>query len=211
MLFRSVVSEWVTNLRPVATKFTPSINVTIMFNPAKVARAVEASGNGVREAIHVWDDLNRNWMEMESTHVVEEGVATCQTEQLGAYTVLAVSLKPIILEAPEPESPLQVMTVVPAVIGGTCLILLCAVVSFAVHRRSRGKKEVEKLKSAMERRDDNQPTIDPSVLQLAQQLAAKDKEDEKVSDEFQPADDVSALELSEQMARRQGEDRKSVV
>jgi len=214
---RILVSDWVTSFRPIRTNFAPAINVTIMFNVDKVAAAGrrQADSGDVRIAVHQWDDANRNWQEVDGTYVTEQGAATCSTGGLGVYAVMSVPLMPIILEPPKEESPLKVMTVVPAVIGGTCLILLCAIISFAIHRRSRGKKEIGKLKSALERRKDTKPDtkpdIDPSVLQLAQQLAAKDREEEKVSDKFQPADDVSALELSEQMAKRIGDADDHVI
>jgi len=84
-------------------------------------------------------------------------------------------------------------------------------VSFAIHRRNRSKKEIEKLKSALDRRDEKTPEVDPSVIQLAQQFAAQEREDEKVSDQFQPADDVSALELSEHMAKKGGDSHDHVI
>jgi hypothetical protein len=124
---------------------------------------------------------------------------------------MTVPVKAILLEPVEVKSPLNLTTVVPAAIGGTCLVLLCAVVSFAIHRRNRSKKEIEKLKSALDRRDEKTPEVDPSVIQLAQQFAAQEREDEKVSDQFQPADDVSALELSEHMAKKGGDSHDHVI
>ena len=126
--------------------------------------------------------------------MLEAGAMTFATDTFGSFAVMMVPITPVIFEDPGKidKSPLQIMTAVPAVIGGTCLVLLCAVVSFAVHRRSRGKKEVERLKSALERRDDEKlaakSDIDPSVLQLAQQLASKDHDKEIVADQFRAAD-----------------------
>jgi hypothetical protein len=96
------------------------------------------------------------------------------------------------------------MTIVPAAIGATCLILMCACISFALYRRNLGKKELAKVKSALERRKEPKPDIEPAMLRLA-------KEDQKVSDKFQPADDVSALEISEQMAKKMGDADDHVI
>ena len=213
---RKIVSEWITNFRPFEVKFALAVNLTIMYNAQRVTTSGRRSSGSVRIAVHKWDERNRNWREIEGTFVPEEGSATCQTDSLGVYSVMSVPFEPVVLEEPagtDKESPLlgiKLTTVIPAAIGGTCLIMLCAVVSFAFNRRSRGKKEVEKLKSALDRREDEKPDIDASVLQLDQQLAAKDEE-ETVSDKFQPADDVSALELSEQMAKRLGDSDDHVI
>jgi hypothetical protein len=208
---RVMVSDWVTSFVPGETKFAPAINLTIPYTVDKVGAVGRRQSEDIRIAVHEWDNINRNWKELEGTYVLEDGLVTFYTNTLGVYAVMTVPATPILLEPVKPESPLKVMTVIPAVIGGTCLILLCAVVSFAIHRRSRGKKEIEKLKSALDRRDEPTPEVDPSVIQLAQQLAAKEREDEKVSDEFQPADDVSALELSEHMAKKTGDSSDHVI
>jgi len=197
----------------VTTRFAPAINLTIVYNVNKVAAAgrMQADNSSVRIAVHQWDTVNRNWQEVQGTYFSGQSMATFSTDTLGAYAVMVLPLVPILLDPIKDESPLKLMTVVPAVIGGTCFILLCVVISFAIHLRSRRKKQIDKLKSAMERSEDKRPNIDPTVLKLAKQLAAKDKETENVSDKFQPADNVSALELFEQMAKRVGDTDDHVI
>jgi hypothetical protein len=208
---RVMVSEWVTSFTPGETKFAPAFNMTIPYKVDKVKAAGRRQSEGIRIAVHRWDKLNRKWQEIEGTYVLEDGVVTFYTNTFGVYAVMTVPVKAILLEPVEVKSPLNLTTVVPAAIGGTCLVLLCAVVSFAIHRRNRSKKEIEKLKSALDRRDEKTPEVDPSVIQLAQQFAAQEREDEKVSDQFQPADDVSALELSEHMAKKVGDSHDHVI
>jgi len=117
---------------------------------------------------------------------------------------MTVPVTPILLEPPEADSSPKLMTIVPAAIGATCLILMCACISFALYRRNLGKKELAKVISALERRKEPKPDIEPEMLRLA-------KVDKKVSDKFQPADDVSALEISEHMAKRMGDADDHVI
>ena len=191
---RKLASDWITTFLPSDVTFAQFVNLTIMYNAQRAEAAQRRASNKLHLAVQKWDRSNRNWKQISGGYVLEAGAMTFAIDTFGSFAVMMVPITPVIFEDPGKidKSPLQIMTAVPAVIGGTCLVLLCAVVSFAVHRRSRGKKEVERLKSALERRDDEklaaQSDIDPSVLQLAQQLASKDHDKEIVADQFRAAD-----------------------
>jgi hypothetical protein len=201
----AIVSDWVTSFSPV-TKFSPAINLTIMYSIQRMKAVGRRTANERRMAVHQWNDANGNWQEIlpEEGSILKDGVATFYTKSLGVFAVMTVPVTPILLEPPEADSSPKLMTIVPAAIGATCLILMCACISFALYRRNLGKKELAKVKSALERRKEPKPDIEPAMLRLA-------KEDQKVSDKFQPADDVSALEISEQMAKKMGDADDHVI
>jgi hypothetical protein len=199
----AIVSDWVTSFSPV-TKFSPAINLTIMYSIQRMKDVGRRTANDKRIAVHQWNDENGNWQEKEGSSILKDGVATFYTRSLGVFAVMTVPVTPILLEPPEADSSPKLMTIVPAAIGATCLILMCACISFALYRRNLGKKELAKVKSALERRKEPKPDIEPAMLRLA-------KEDQKVSDKFQPADDVSALEISEQMAKKMGDADDHVI
>ena len=197
-----VVSDWVTSFSPV-TKFSPAINLTVMYSIERMKTVGRRTANDKRIAVHQWNDANGNWQEKEGS-ILKDGVATFYTKSLGVFAVMTVPVTPILLEPANADSSPKLITIVPAAIGATCLILMCACISFALYKRNLGKKELANVKSALERRKESKPDIEPAMLRLA-------KEDQKVSDKFQPADDVSALEISEQMAKRMGDADDHVI
>jgi hypothetical protein len=189
---RAMVSDRVTRFSPV-TKFSLDINLTIMYSIDRMKAVGRRTANDARIAVHQWNDANGNWQEKEGS-IPKDGVATFYTRSLGAFAVMTVPVTPILLEPPKADSSPKLITIA-AAIGVTCLILMCACIPLGIYTRNLGKKELPKVKSAIERRKGPKPNIEPSMLRLA-------KEDKKVFDKFQPADDVSELEISDHMANR---------
>ena len=170
-----VVSDWVTSFSPV-TKFSPAINLTVMYSIERMKTVGRRTANDKRIAVHQWNDANGNWQEKEGS-ILKDGVATFYTKSLGVFAVMPVPVTPILLEPANADSSPKLITIVPAAIGATCLILMCACISFALYKRNLGKKELAKVKSALERRKESKPDIEPAMLRLA-------KEDQKASDKF---------------------------
>jgi hypothetical protein len=199
---RAMVSERVTRFSPVTNFSHFAINLTIMYSIDRLKAVGRRTANDARIAVHQWNDANGNWQEKEGS-IPKDGVATFYTSSLGAFAVMTVPMTPTLLESPKADSSTKLITVA-AAIGVTCLMLMCACIPLAICRRNLGKKELPKVKSAMERRKEPKPDIEPEMLRLA-------RVDKKVSDKFQPADDVSALEISVHMAKRLGKADDHVI